>query len=133
MKSSRAFTPTVVDSLETRCVPAFLFSGASHALVVPHAVVPVPPVVHKPGTFSQGANAPFFTAPNGEKLTLNSRLTTTRLQASSTSPTTAAVVVTPRAVVTVPPVVHKPGTFSQGANAPFFTAPNGEKFTLHRF
>jgi len=129
MKSSRTFTPTVADSLETRCVPAFLgaFTVAQHAIVVPHAVVTHP---KPPGTFTQGSNPAFTTLPNGEMLTLNSRLTTSRLQTSSTSPTRAAAVVTPSAVVTHPVA---PGTFRQGDLPPFFTAPNGEMFTLNRF
>jgi hypothetical protein len=98
------------------------FHAAVPAAALPHAVVSVP-VVHPPGTFSQGSLPPFVTLAGGEKVTTNALTASPRT-------TTAAAVAKPNAVVTTPPVVHPPGTFSQGDLPPFFTTPSGEKFTL---
>ena len=150
MRNSHKFTPAVVDSLDTRCVPAMIgFHAITPALALPHAVVSVP-VVHPPGTFSQGDLPPFFTSPSGERFTTNAMIATHTTTTTVATPkavvakptvavtpaaATPAAVVRPSAVVTPPPVVHLPGTFSQGDLPPFFTSPSGERFTtnLKRF
>ena len=65
MKTSRAFTPAVSDTLETRCVPStFGFHALHGATIAPQASGPVT-IVHPPGTFSQGNLPGVFEGPNG--------------------------------------------------------------------
>jgi hypothetical protein len=120
MKKSHVFSPALSDQLETRSVPSTLTLPGAHAAVV------VGPVVHLPGTFSQGDQSPILVASTGEKFKLNA--ITVAPHAASTATPAATIKAT---IVTPPPVVHLPGTFSQGDQPPFFVAPTGEKFKLN--
>jgi len=115
MRKIHTFSPAISDTLETRSVPSIAVPAA-HAFVFTHGAITTPPVVHPPGTFSNGTPT-IREAPNGERFTLGS--------INTTAHTIKAAAVTPVAVH------HEPGTFNNGTPS-IVVATNGERLTLSR-
>lgn len=127
MRKTNTFSPTVSEALETRAVPSTFGFSTPHAFVFTRGALSTP-VVHPPGTFSNGVPT-VHVASNGERFTLGGVVSSTRTVKPAVS--TPAPVLTH--AVTPPVVVHPPGTFSNGYPT-VHVAADGERFTLgHHF
>ncbi|MCA1685146.1 MAG: hypothetical protein LC745_04015 [Planctomycetia bacterium] len=124
MKNSRAFTPGVTESLETRSVPSVMGLPRVHAftlsngLAVSRVADVVAPAQSPPGTFFQGS-APGVSTAGGSLFTMRAApMTVAHAATSHDEPTTPA---------------HFPaGTFFQGG-APGVSTAGGSLFTLRGF